>query len=103
MPGPLSNPTVTLESDEPVAGTKNRMAAVRVKGIGIDPTTIHKISTMLSALRYGGTVTTTPTESTKGAGFFVLHYQGKPITQEEVSEAVRSQSMWKVTRKLLGN
>jgi len=103
LPGPLSNPTVTLESDEPVAGTRNRMAAVRVRGIGTDAATIQKVSTMLTALRYGGTVTTTPTESTRGAGFFVLHYQGKPVTQEEVEEAVRSQAMWKVTRKLLGH
>lgn len=94
---------MTLESDEPVAGTRNRMAAVRVRGIGTDAATIQKVSTMLTALRYGGTVTTTPTESTRGAGFFVLHYQGKPVTQEEVEEAVRSQAMWKVTRKLLGH
>jgi hypothetical protein len=53
-------------------------------------------------VRIGGTITTTPTESSKGSGVFVLHYQGAPVTQAEVEEAVRSQSMWKVTRKILG-
>lgn len=101
MPGPFTNPKVRLESDDPVAGTKNRMAAIRVEGIGRDSQTIQKIATALMGLRYGGTVTTTPTEASKGDGFFVLHYQGMPVTEHEVAEAVRSQSMWKVTRKLL--
>ena len=102
MPGPLTNPTVTLESDSPVVGTKNRMAVVRVRGIGAEPETINKIASALMSVRIGGTITTTPTESSKGSGVFVLHYQGTPVTQAEVEEAVRSQSMWKVTRKILG-
>ncbi|MBI2965960.1 MAG: hypothetical protein HYY34_07140 [Chloroflexi bacterium] len=103
MPGPFANPTTTLESDAPVAGTRNRMAAVRVRGIGGDPETINKIASALMSVRIGGTVTTTPTESSKGGGVFVLHYQGAPVTQTEVEEAVRSQSMWKVTRRILGH
>jgi hypothetical protein len=102
MPGPLANPTVTLESDAPVPGTKNRMAAIAVRGIGTNPETIGRIASTLMGLRFGATVTTTPTESTRGAGHFVLHYQGDPVTQDEVAEAVRSQSMWKVTRRILG-
>jgi hypothetical protein len=102
MPGPLTNPQVTLESDAPVAGTRNRVASIRVRGIGTDADTINKITTALMSLRYGGVVTTTPTESSGGEGFFVLHYQGEPVTQGQVAEAVRSQAMWKVTRRILG-
>ena len=79
------------------------MAAIRVHGIGTDRETINKIASALMSLRFGGTVTTTPTESSKGDGHFVLHYQGEPVTQEQVAEAVRSRSMWKLTRKILGN
>lgn len=86
---PFSRPQVTIESDSPVPGTRNRMAAIRVRGIGTDPGRINRISSTLMGLRYGATITATPTESTGGSGYFVLHYQGEPLTAEEVARAVR--------------
>lgn len=102
MPSPFANPSVSLESDEPVTSTKNRVAAVRVKGAGGNPEVIKKIVTSLMSLRYGANVTTTPTEASKGDGFFVVHYQGKPLAEQEVVDAVLKHAMWGPTRKLLG-